>query len=165
VCVCTHQVGGDDYWAAFKDALKADGVYVTTVGKERRSKHTDALDSMSALQYRADYFLRQAFNSIGAAKNYHILTGSQILSSDLRIVASLLEKGTIRPIVDSVYSLYDIAKVSLPNLSTSPPLSPLSPLSPLPLPPSLRSTALYIRSRQAKAMLSPVRLAYECRIL
>ena len=130
MCLYTHQVGGDDYWAAFKDSLKGDGVYVTTVGKERRSKHTDALDSMSALQYRADYFLRQAFNTIGAAKNYHILTGSQILSSDLRIVASLLEKGTIRPIVDSVYSLYDIAKVSLSKLSHLSRLSRLSRLYP-----------------------------------
>jgi hypothetical protein len=95
---------------AFKDALKADGVYVSTVGKTKRSEEATTMDYSKALQYRADYFLRQAFNSIGADKNYHLLTGSQILSSDLRIIASIFEKGTVRPIIDSVYSLYDIAK-------------------------------------------------------
>jgi len=108
--VIVDTVGGDDYWSAFNSSLKDDGVFVTTVGKERRSEDAKTMDYSSALQYRADYFLRQAFNSIGAAKNYHILTGSQILSSDLRIIASIFEKGTISPILDSVYSLYDIAK-------------------------------------------------------
>jgi len=108
--VIVDTVGGDDYWSAFNSSLKDDGVFVTTVGKERRSEDAKTMDYSSALQYRADYFLRQAFNSIGAAKNYHILTGSQILSSDLRIIASIFEKGTITPVLDSVYSLYDIAK-------------------------------------------------------
>jgi NADPH:quinone reductase-like Zn-dependent oxidoreductase len=108
--VIVDTVGGDEYWMAFKDALKADGVYVSTVGKTKRSEEATTMDYSKALQYRADYFLRQAFNSIGADKNYHLLTGSQILSSDLRIIASIFEKGTVRPIIDSVYSLYDIAK-------------------------------------------------------
>jgi len=108
--VIVDTVGGDEYWMAFKDSLKADGVYVSTVGKTKRSEEAKTMDYSSALQYRADYFLRQAFNSIGADKNYHLLTGSQILSSDLRIIASIFEKGTVRPIIDSVYSLYDIAK-------------------------------------------------------
>ena len=108
--VIVDTVGGDDYWSAFKDSLKDDGVYVTTVGKQRRSEDATTIDYSAALQYRADYFLRQAFNSIGAAKNYHILTGSQILSSDLRIIASIFEKGLIRPVLDSVHSLYDICR-------------------------------------------------------
>jgi NADPH:quinone reductase-like Zn-dependent oxidoreductase len=108
--VILDTVGGDDYWTAFKDSLKDDGVYVTTVGKQRRSEDATTIDYSAALQYRADYFLRQAFGSIGAAKNYHILTGSQILSSDLRIIASIFEKGLIRPVLDSVHSLYDIRK-------------------------------------------------------
>ena len=108
--VILDTVGGDDYWSAFKDSLKPDGVYVTTVGKERRGHDGRTIDMSAALSYRADYFLRQAFNSIGADKKYHILTGSQILSSDLRIVASIFEKGIIHPVIAKVYSLYDIAK-------------------------------------------------------
>ncbi|EKX46510.1 hypothetical protein GUITHDRAFT_70530, partial [Guillardia theta CCMP2712] len=82
-------VGGDDYWVAFKPSLKADGVYVTLI--------------------QADYFMRQISNRIGAAQNYHILTGSQLQSSDLKIIASLLEEGTLKVVQEKSFSLYDIA--------------------------------------------------------
>jgi NADPH:quinone reductase-like Zn-dependent oxidoreductase len=81
--VIVDTVGGDDYWKAFKDSLKADGVYVTTVGKERRSDESKTMDYTAALSYRADYLLRQAFNSIGADKNYHVLTGLEFRVQDL----------------------------------------------------------------------------------
>ena len=107
--VIVDTVGGDEYWKAFKGSLKDNGVYVTTVGKQRRSWGVKPMDYGSALQYRADYSLRQPFSSIGADENYQLLTGSQILSSDLRIIASMFEMGTIRPVIDSVYSLCDIS--------------------------------------------------------
>ena len=49
----------------------------------------------------------------GVDKNCHVLTGSQILSSDLRIIASIVEKGLVKPVIDSVHSVYDINKAHL----------------------------------------------------
>ncbi|KAJ1491666.1 hypothetical protein T484DRAFT_3115744 [Baffinella frigidus] len=62
------------------------------------------------LQIRADYLLRQISNKLGAAENYRILTGSQIQSADLRIIASLLDQNALRVVIDSTFSLYDISK-------------------------------------------------------
>jgi len=103
-------VGGDDYWTAFRPALKADGVYVTLVGSERHLAQDKEIDMSSVLQIRADYLMRQISSKLGAAHNYHILTGSQLQSSDLRIIASLLEQDALRVVLDSTFSLYDIAK-------------------------------------------------------
>jgi hypothetical protein len=65
--------------------------------------HTVADDShvdySSILQIKADYLLRQISNKLGVEENYHILTGSQILASDLPIVANMLEKGILRVVV------------------------------------------------------------------
>jgi len=102
-------VGGDDYWVAFKPSLKADGVYVTLVGSERHLANERSIDYTLALQIQADYFMRQISNKIGATQNYHILTGSQLQSSDLKIVASLLEEGTIKVVGEKSFSLYDIS--------------------------------------------------------
>ena len=49
----------------------------------------------SVLQIRAEYLVRQISSKLGAAQSYHILTGSQLQSSDLRIIASLLEQASL----------------------------------------------------------------------
>jgi len=103
-------VGGDDYFKAFKGALSHDGVYVTLVGNTRYLADSKMVDWTNVLEVRADYLVRQISNKLGAAENYHILTGSQLKSGDLAIIASLIEKKTVRVIIDSSYSLYDIVK-------------------------------------------------------
>lgn len=103
-------VGGDDYWKAFKPHLQPTGVYVTLVGNERYLANDKSIDSFNVLQIKTDYLFRQISNQLGASENYHILTGSQILSSDLRIIASLLDKGLLRVVIDRAFSLYEIAE-------------------------------------------------------
>ena len=103
-------VGGDDYWQAFKGSLAKDGVYVTTVGNKRYLADDTDVDYGSILQIKADYLFRQISNKLGVEESYHILTGSQILASDLPIVASLLEKGILRVVIDKVFNLTEIQK-------------------------------------------------------
>jgi len=108
--VILDTVGGDDYWSAFRGSLSHNGVYVTLVGNARHLADEKSVDWGSMLEIRADYLFRQISNKLGAAENYHILTGSQIRSSDLKIISSLLEEGTLRVIVDKTFSIYDIIK-------------------------------------------------------
>ena len=103
-------VGGDDYFQGFKKALAPDGVYVTLVGNTRYLADSKTVEWTNVLEVRADYLVRQISNKLGAAENYHILTGSQLKSGDLAIIASLLEKETLRVVIDSTFSLYDIVK-------------------------------------------------------
>jgi NADPH:quinone reductase-like Zn-dependent oxidoreductase len=103
-------VGGDDYFKAFKGALTHDGVYVTLVGNTRYLADSKTVDWTSVLEVRADYLVRQISCKIGAAENYHILTGSQLNSHDLRIIASLIDRRTLSVVIDSAYSLYDIVQ-------------------------------------------------------
>jgi len=103
-------VGGDDYFKAFKGALTHDGVYVTLVGNTRYLADSKKVDWTNVLEVRADYLVRQISNKLGAAENYHILTGSQLNSHDLRIIASLIDRRTISVVIDSAFSLYDIVK-------------------------------------------------------
>jgi hypothetical protein len=63
------------------------------------------VDYGSILQIKADYLLRQISNKLGVEENYHILTGSQILASDLPIVANMLEKGILRVVVSVTVTL------------------------------------------------------------
>ena len=106
-------VGGDDYFKAFKGSLTTDGVYVTLVGNARYLADEKPVDWASVLEVRTDYLVRQISNKLGAAENYHILTGSQLNSSDLKIIASLLDKQTLKVVIDSTYSLYDIERAHL----------------------------------------------------
>ena len=106
-------VGGDDYWQAFKASLKQEGVYVTLVGNKRYLCDEVSLDYGNALQIKADYFFRQIKSRLGAQENYHILTGSQLRSEDLPILASLLEQGVLTVVLAKQFPLIDVAQAHL----------------------------------------------------